>query len=123
MNKKDFTQQIHKVGKVKNSTGEYYRFDVIIPRVVLGKGRKFEMFVKEGMENKTGWFTETCDFPMDCVEGIILIKDINGRVRLGLYILKPNIERFISEAWKVLQEHADGVEILLPLEPDELEDE
>lgn len=123
MNKKDFTQQIREIGKVKNSTGEYYRFDIIVPRTILGGGRKFEMFVREGMENKTGWFAETCDLPMDCIEGIILIKDINGKVRLGLYILKPDIKGFINETWKVLKEHADVVEILPPLEPDELEGE
>ena len=123
MNKKDFTQQIHKTGHVKNATGEYYRFDVIVPRTVLGNGRKFEMFVKEGMENKTGWFTETCDMPMDCIEGIILIKNIDDMVRLGLYILEPNIKTFINEVWKVLQEYADAVRILSPSEPDELENE
>lgn len=117
MNKKDFTQQIHKIGHVKNTTGEYYRFDIIASRTILGSGRKFEMFVREGMENKTGWFAETCDIPMDCIEGIILIEDIDGRVRLGLYILKPDIKRFINEMWMVLQEHADTVEIVLPLGP------
>jgi len=123
MNKKDFTQQIHKTGHVKNITGEYYRFDVIVPRTILGKGRKFKMFINDLFESKTGWFTKTCDIPMDCVEGIILIEDINSRVRLGLYILKPDIERFINEMWMILQEHADAVEILSPLEPDELESE
>jgi len=123
MNKKDFLQQIHKVGEVKNITGEYYRFDIIVPRTILGNGRKFEMFIKDFFESKTGWFTKTCDIPMDCVEGITLIKDIGGKVRLGLYILKPNIDRFINEAWEVLQEHADIVKILSPLEPDELENE
>ena len=101
MEREDLFREMHE----KGYQVDCYRFDIIVPRTMLGNGRKFPLLTMAYPDTKSAWFNETCRVPVELVEGVVLEGKVNSRhVRIGFLIPIINIGRFADELWNSLRD-------------------
>ena len=101
---------------VKNIAGikEYYRFDLIVPKKLFGRGRDFPIYAPE-WELDCTWESEKTTFPVHDVDGIMMVESLNGKVRIAVLVHKDMIDLFIKDFENVIKDYDYDFEISAPL--------
>jgi hypothetical protein len=85
---------IHEIGY----RGEYYRFDLILPKEIVGRGRSFDNFGgKEVVQNENdSWYRDDCLIPMEFVGAAEYVKKYITDVRISFLIDVKDIGDFVK---------------------------
>ena len=85
----------------------YYRFEMIVPRKFLGKGRSFQCIggthVDGGEPQKSSWYRDDCKIPMPYVAGVALTSMSKTEASLSFLIENTEIGSFVSDISKELE--------------------
>jgi hypothetical protein len=114
----ELTQKLNKMlDSIKRR--DYYRFDLIVPKKMFAKGKDFPIYNPD-WEFDCTWESENTAFPVQDVTGIMLVANMNGKIRVGLIIEPYKINRFMVNFRRALEENECDFEVLPPLVPDEV---
>ena len=91
----------------------HYRFDLILPRALLGKGKKFEIYDREVINGDSNWFRSDCHVPLDDVRGA-MIEEMNSKhVVVAFLVPLEKLRDFVDTLWAELEPHDYDVEVVI----------
>lgn len=109
MSENDLFNMINLIGYKKDC----YRFDMLIPRAMLGKGKKFPLYNSDcEPDESSAWVREDCKFPIKYVVGAHLVNGDNGMVRIGVLLDTKQLVSFIKVFLENIKEFNDSYSIL-----------
>jgi len=84
--------------QLKGYQVECYRFDMILPKAFLGKGKKFDCFGGKGIiaPDNASWYREDCLIPMDFVTGVELKKMDKESAVVSFLIVIKDLGKFVK---------------------------
>jgi hypothetical protein len=91
----------------------YYRFNMVLPKKFLGKGKTFNVIGGKGTDNSdnASWYRDDCKIPMTYVTGVALLSSSSTEVVTTFLIENYDIGDFVREISKNLKEFNFEVKI------------
>lgn len=99
MELEELIEQIAEYGFVES----YYRITLVLPRKMLGNGKKFEIYSKEHGGEKP-WTNKDCKIPIKYTEGAEIGAITRDCVEVAYIISLEELVPFTEELWKALEE-------------------
>jgi hypothetical protein len=89
---------------------DYYRFDLKLPKKIIGRGKTYELYVAP-FDCKP-WANGDCKVPLQHVEGAMIKEIISDYVIISFIIDLNNLVPFLQELWQELKEYDYAVELI-----------
>lgn len=83
---------------------DYYRFDLILPRKLLGNGRKFNIFNRDATDYDSGWLRVDCKIPLEHVEGAMIAETNGDHVIVAFIVPVEELRSFVDDLWEELKD-------------------
>lgn len=89
---------------------DFYRFDLKLPKKIIGNGRTQEMYIAT-YEVKP-WVNGDCCIPIEYLEGALIKEKMNDKVIISFVIGLRDLVPFINALWKELKNYDYYVELM-----------
>lgn len=90
--------------------GEYYRITLVLPKAMLGKGRKYELYHR-GFGDAQPWTNGDCGIPVEHVEGALVEDFVGVKVDAAFIIPLDELVPFAEDLWLALKKYDYDIEV------------
>lgn len=102
MKRSELISEIAKQGLTEDEKVDYYRVHLVLPKKMLGRGKKYEMYTRIVSDTKP-WKNGDCKIPVDNVEGAVVIGTNGDYATIDFIITLERLRPFVEELWKELK--------------------
>ncbi len=90
---------------------EYYSFTLFLPKAMLGKGRKYETYLRESNLDTLPWANGDCSIPVEHVEGALIEKVEGEMAEVSFLMPLEELIPFVENLWDALKEFNFDVKV------------